>query len=160
MKIKSIKFIAGLVLCSLLFCISCNKNVVYTKYKKFDNNEWFAKDTAVFEVEIEDLNSLNNISLMVRHADSYPYSNVFLFVTTTYPDGKVLNDTMEVVLANGKGEWQGSGAGDIFDFKVPIKRNVRFPLAGKYKFVFEQGMRTDPLPLIMDFGLEIEKVKQ
>ncbi len=71
-----------------------------------------------------------------------------------------MNDTMEVVLANGKGEWQGSGAGDIFDFKVPIKRNVRFPLAGKYKFVFEQGMRTDPLPLIMDFGLEIEKVKQ
>lgn len=159
MKIKAIKFITVVTLFILLIGTSCNNNVVFTKYKKFENNEWFAKDKAVFETEITDLNALNNISLMVRHADSYPYSNVFLFVTTTYPDGKILHDTMEVVLANSKGEWQGSGAGDIFDFKVPIKKNVRFPLAGKYKFEFEQGMRTDPLPLIMDFGFEIEKVK-
>lgn len=157
MIIKANKSILFIVLLSFLFCISCNKNVVYTEYKKFENNEWYAKDKAVFEVDITDNNALNNISLMVRHADSYPYSNVFLFVTTTYPDGKILKDTMEVVLANSKGEWQGSGAGDIFDFKVPIKKNTRFPLVGKYKFEFEQGMRTDPLPLIMDFGLEIEK---
>lgn len=96
---------------------------------------------------------------MVRHADSYPYNNIFLFVKTVYPDGKTTNDTMEVILSNQKGEWLGSGAGDIFDFKVPIKKNVRFPLAGKYHFEFEQGMRVDPLPLVMDFGFEIEKSK-
>ena len=84
---------------------------------------------------------------------------VFLFVTSKYPDGKVKKDTMEVILANQKGEWEGSGVGDIFDLKVPIKKNVRFPLAGKYQFEFEQGMRVDPLPMVMDFGFEIEKVK-
>ena len=94
---------------------------------------------------------------MIRHADTYPYSNVFLFVTTSYPDGKVLSDTMEVMLANDKGEWQGSGMGDIFDLKVPIKKNVRFPLGGHYKFEFQQAMRVDPLPMILDFGLEIQK---
>lgn len=148
-----------LVTVNLAFLISCNKNIVYTKYHTFKNNEWFSKDKVVFDVEITDVNTLNNISLMIRHADSYPYSNVFLFVETTYPDGKITTDTMEVLLSNEKGEWQGSGAGDIFDFKVPIKKNVRFPLAGKYKFAFQQGMRTDPLPLIMDFGFEIEKSK-
>ena len=66
---------------------------------------------------------------------------------------------MEVVLANDKGEWLGSGAGDIYDFKVPIKKNVRFSLPGKYQFVFEQAMRVNPLPMIMDFGFEIEKSK-
>lgn len=142
-----------------LFLSSCNKNIVYSKYQTFNENEWFAKDKAVFDVEITDTQTLNNISLMVRHADSYPYSNLFLFVTTKYPDGKILQDTMEVVLANQKGEWQGSGAGDIFDFKVPIKKNTLFPQAGKYQFTFEQGMRVDPLPLIMDFGFEIEKSK-
>ena len=96
---------------------------------------------------------------MVRHTDVYQYSNIILFVTTKYPDGKVLTDTMDVILSNQKGEWLGSGAGDIFDFKVPVKKNVRFPLAGKYQFIFEQGMRSDPLPMIMDFGFEIEKVK-
>lgn len=96
---------------------------------------------------------------MIRHADSYPYSNIFLFVTSHYPDGKVMTDTMEVMLSNSKGEWQGSGAGDIFDLKVPVKKNVRFPRSGKYTFEFEQGMRVDPLPMVMDFGFEIEKVK-
>ena len=141
----------------VLLITSCNKNVVFSKYQTFKDSEWFAKDKAVFDMEITDNQSLNNISLMIRHGDSYPYNNLFLFVTTTYPDGKVLKDTMEVVLANQKGEWQGSGVGDIFDFKIPIKKNVRFPLSGKYQFSFEQAMRVDPLPMVMDFGFEIEK---
>ena len=147
---------SSLVLFALIFS-SCNKNVVFTEYRKFDNEQWFAKNKAEFDVDIKDNQSLNNISLMIRHADSYPYSNIFLFVETTYPDGKKLSDTMEVIMANSKGEWLGSGAGDIFDLKVPIKRNVRFPLVGKYKFSFQQAMRTDPLPMVMDFGFEIEK---
>ena len=143
----------------MLIITSCNKNIVYSKYKTFDNNEWHARDKAEFEFEITDTQTLNNISLMVRHADSYPFSNLIVFVTSKYPDGHVTKDTMEIVLATHKGEWQGSGAGDIFDFKVPVKKNVRFPLAGKYQFIFEHGMRADPLPMVMDFGLEIEKSK-
>jgi gliding motility-associated lipoprotein GldH len=139
---------------------SCNKGVVYSKYISFKDYEWHAKNVAVFDVEISDTQVLNNINFMVRHADAYPYSNLFLFVTSKYPDGKVLVDTMEIVLANQKGEWLGSGAGDIFDYKVPVKKNVRFPLAGKYQFSFEHGMRQDPLPLIMDLGFEIVKSKE
>jgi gliding motility-associated lipoprotein GldH len=141
----------------LSFLWACSGKTVYSKYQSFENNEWYAKNKAVFELDITDTQSLNNISLMIRHADTYPYSNVFLFVTTSYPDGKVLSDTMEVMLANDKGEWQGSGMGDIFDLKVPIKKNVRFPLGGHYKFEFQQAMRVDPLPMILDFGLEIQK---
>jgi len=155
-KIKPEKALVVLWMCCLLFA-ACNKNVVYSKYKTFGNNEWKASEKAEFELEISDTQSFNNISLMIRHGESYPYSNLFLFVTTSYPDGKVLRDTMEVMLANQKGEWVGSGVGDIFDLKVPVKKNVRFPLGGKYKFTFEQGMRVDPLPLILDFGFEIEK---
>jgi gliding motility-associated lipoprotein GldH len=155
--LKNRFFVLLLVLAA--FFSSCNKNVVYSKYQTFKDNQWGAKDKAVFDVEISDTQTLNNIWLMVRHSDTYPYNNLFLFVTTKYPDGKVLTDTMEVVMANKNGEWLGSGVGDIFDFKVPIKKNVRFPLGGKYQFIFEQGMRVDPLPMIMDFGFEIEKSK-
>jgi gliding motility-associated lipoprotein GldH len=143
------------------FCIvilfSCSKNRVYSKYQKFDNYEWSAKNKVKFELEMNDTETLHDITLMVRHADSYPYSNLFVFVTSKYPDGKILTDTMEVVLANEKGTWLGSGAGDIFDYKVPIKKNTKFPQKGKYEFTFEQAMRVDPLPLIMDFGFEITK---
>jgi gliding motility-associated lipoprotein GldH len=147
----------------LLFCIlflgSCNKNVVYSKYQSFEENEWYAKDKVTFDVEMTDINSLHDISVMVRHADSYPYSNLFVFLTTKYPDGKVTLDTLECILASGKGEWMGNGAGDIYDITIPLKQSTKFPLAGKYSFTFEQAMRTDPLPLIMDFGFEIKKSK-
>lgn len=154
-KIRPINFF--LAVFALLFIYSCNSNIVYSKYKSFDENEWLIKDKAIFDIEIKDTFSLNNISLMVRHADSYEYKNLFLFVTSKYPDGRILIDTMEIILANKKGEWLGSGLGDIYDFKVPIKKNIRFAKSGKYQFIFEQGMRVNPLPLIMDFGFEIEK---
>ena len=37
---------------------------------------------------------------------------------------------------------------------------MMFPESGQYTFTFEQGMRMNPLPLIMDFGMIIEKSKQ
>lgn len=68
-------------------------------------------------------------------------------------------DTLQCILANAKGEWIGDGAGDIFDNKILVTKNIRFPEVGTYHFSFEQGMRVNPLPLIMDFGITIEKSK-
>ena len=147
------------LLCFVVLFSSCGKNVVYSKYQAFENNEWHAKDKTTFDLEMTDTQSLHDISVMVRHADSYPYSNLYLFLTTRYPDGKVTLDTLECILANQKGEWMGDGAGDIFDITIPLKKSTRFPLAGKYSFTFEQAMRTDPLPMIMDFGFEVKKSK-
>jgi gliding motility-associated lipoprotein GldH len=152
------KGIVLLVVISLFF-VSCNKNVVYSEIKKLPEEGWKTENTLTYDVDITDTKPYHNFFLNVRHADSYPYSNLFVFLTTTYPDGKTLTDTLECVLANKKGEWQGDGAGDIWDNKIPLKQNLIFPQVGKYKFTFEQGMRTNPLPLIMDFGITIELAK-
>ncbi len=144
---------------SILFLSSCNNNVVFSKYQNFEKNEWFTKNKVTFDVDMTDINSLHDISVMIRHADAYPYSNLFVFLTTKYPDGKVTLDTLECILASAKGEWMGNGAGDIYDITIPLKQSTKFPMTGKYSFTFEQAMRTDPLPLIMDFGFEIKKSK-
>ena len=158
LKIKYM-WLNAIILFSAFLLSSCGNNVVFSKYENFENNEWFAKNKVSFDLEMKDADSFHDISVMVRHADAYPYSNLFLFLTTYYPDGKVTLDTLECILANPKGEWMGNGAGDIFDITIPLKQSTRFPLTGKYKFTFEQAMRTDPLPLIMDFGFEIKKSK-
>lgn len=156
---KTIKLLVGLLFVAGMIFTSCSKGVVFSQYQNFEGNEWYSKNKVTFETEVTDGNSLHDISLMVRHSDAYPYSNLFLFLTTKYPDGKTTTDTLECILANGRGEWMGDGAGDIFDITIPLKKSVRFPLTGKYSFTFEQAMRTDPLPLIMDFGMEIKKSK-
>ncbi|MDF2447774.1 MAG: gldH [Bacteroidota bacterium] len=142
--------------CTFLFS-SCNKNVVFSDYTKLPDEGWRTENHLKFEVNIEDNSPLYNVYLNVRHADSYPYANLFVFLTTTYPDGKMSVDTLECIFADKKGKWVGDGAGDLWDNKIPLKKNLKFPKAGKYTFSFEQGMRSNPLPLILDFGMRVEK---
>lgn len=162
LKARAMKAMHKLISASLLFLLltACNSRVVYSEYKNFPENEWKLADKAVFEMELTDNVSFHDINLLVRHADSYPFRNLIVFVTVNYPDGASRTDTMDLLLANDKGEWLGAGAGDIYDLTVPVKKNLKLPLKGKYKFEFVHGMRPDPLPLIMDFGLSIEKSKQ
>ena len=138
---------------------ACNQSTVYSKYITLPEAGWEQSNRLNYDVEVTDNNTLNNIYLNVRHTDAYPFSNLFVFLTTTYPNGKKSIDTLQCILANSKGEWIGDGAGDIFDNKLLVTKNIRFPEVGTYHFSFEQGMRVNPLPLIMDFGITIEKSK-
>jgi gliding motility-associated lipoprotein GldH len=95
----------------------------------------------------------------VRNAGGYQFSNLFLFVKTTLPKGQASIDTVECNLATPEGKWLGSGLGDIYDNQILYKKNIRFLFSGKYKFEIEQAMRINPLPMIMDVGIRIEKAQ-
>lgn len=156
---------AGLSLLAFLIT-SCNSNTIYSKYESIDVDKGWSKNEKIkFEVNLEDNQPAYNVFVHVRNSEGYPYRNLFLFLHTTYPSGKKVTDTLECLLANEKGEWLGSGAGDLWDNTILFKRNVSFPEKGKYIFEYEQAMRygdqnsIDPLPLILDMGLSIEKVQ-
>ena len=57
-----------------------------------------------------------------------PFRNIYLFVTTTSPDGKTITDTLQYNLADEKGKWYGKGFGDIHELNLPYKSNVYFPV--------------------------------
>ncbi len=92
----------------------------------------------------------------------YPYANLYMFVTTHFPNGEMHRDTVECVLADNSG-WLGSGLGDIWDNQILYRRGIRIPIPGKYVFSYEQAQRSgehafiENLPFIMDVGLRIEK---
>ena len=77
-----------------------------------------------FEVNIADTITPHNFYINVRNADGYPYGNIFMFIKTTFPNGKMSNDTLECTLADEKGKWLGSGIGDLYDNQIPFKKNV------------------------------------
>jgi gliding motility-associated lipoprotein GldH len=148
-----------LILSIALLFFNCNKDSVYAEYKKIENDEWSSRDTLTFCPDIQDIQSLYSMDIHIRHADGYPFNNLFLFVITKYPDGKTRQDTVEIILADSKGRWYGDGLGDIFDFNAPFKQHFRFTMQGKHEIRFVQAMRTDPLPLIMEVGIELKKSK-
>ena len=140
---------------------SCDPRRVFDENKSLPDNVWDRKNQLTFDIPITDTVSAHNVYVNVRNAEGYPYSNLFLYIHTRFPDGKtVYNDTLECTLADGNGKWLGSGAGDIFDNQIPFKGHVRFKQAGVYHISIEQGMRLEKLPLIMDAGIRIERAKK
>ncbi|MGZ4053947.1 MAG: gliding motility lipoprotein GldH [Bacteroidia bacterium] len=149
---------AFLMLCVLFFS-SCDSKRIFEQNQALPESGWASSNIVKFNVDIKDPATATNFYINVRNADGYPYNNLFLFIKTTFPNGKMSNDTLECILADEKGKWIGSGIGDLYDNQIPFKKNVRFPLAGTYSFEIQQGMRTDNIPLIMDVGLRIEKAE-
>lgn len=149
---------AFLMLCVLFFS-SCDSKRVFEQNQAIPESGWAQSNIVKFNVDIKDPSTPTNFYINVRNADGYPYNNLFLFIKTTFPNGKMSNDTLECILADEKGKWIGSGIGDLYDNQIPFKKNVRFPLAGTYSFEIQQGMRTDNIPLIIDVGLRIEKAE-
>lgn len=136
---------------------ACNENVVYESNQRIPGNEWSRFDTHRFEVEIDDTVNAHNLLINVRNTGEYPRSNLFLFVSASSPSGAFTRDTLEFILAEPSGKWLGKGFGSVWQNRFYYRRNVRFPERGIYLFEFEQAMRFDDLPGILDIGLRIEK---
>ena len=154
------RYLLLLFVCGLLILLSCDPSRVYEKNIKIPDGIWYKNNRINFEVLIEDTASAHNLYVNVRNTSLYPMSNLFLFIQTTAPSGHTIKDTVEVILTDEKGKWLGSGLGDIWDLQQIYKENVRFAQRGKYSFEYQQAMRMDKLPFVLDVGLRIESIKQ
>ena len=153
------KYIFLLTILFVFILHSCDPHRVYEKNIKIPDGVWSHDHIMKFEVMISDTTSLHNIYINVRNASLYPTRNLYLFVTTIAPSGHSVKDTVEIILADEKGKWLGSGLGDIWDLQQIYKKNIRFAQKGKYIFQYQHAMRIKRLPYILDAGLRIEKVK-
>lgn len=141
----------------ILFFTACDTSRVYEVNHKIPESLWSSTNTLQYQVQITDTLLPHNVYINVRNAGMYPFSNLFMFLTTRFPQGQIDRDTLEIILATPEGKWMGDGLGDIWDNRVLLKSGVRFPQAGEYVFELTQAMRMDPLPGIMDAGIRIEK---
>lgn len=149
--------IVAIVFLSLTY--SCNSDKIYNESYDLKNAKWDTSNVLTYSINIEDTTNAYNIFFYVRHNSDYQYQNLYLFVETTSPLGFMVRDTVELMLANNRGEWYGKGWGNIFEYSAPYKQYIRFPKSGTYTIDIQQAMRTNPLENITDFGINIEKAK-
>ena len=128
-------------LITITIFISCNSDNLYTATEVIPGICWNKYNKPVFQAEIIDTLQPCNIYITLRNTPDYPFRNIFLFVTTTSPEGYIIKDTIEYMIADESGRWIGKGLGDIHDLSLPFKLNVLFPVSGTYRFRIEQGMR-------------------
>ena len=154
----SLKSIVGILFFILLFS-ACTDSAIVRQNKELDPSGWLADEPAEFEFEVKNTDLGVDLFVDLRHNGDYPYRNLFLFLETTFPDGKTERDTIECLLADKLGHWKGTGNGFVFsngvNHDILFRYNDKFPETGMYKMSFQQAMRVENLEGILDIGLII-----
>jgi len=148
-------FIGVLLLVSLS---SCNSQSFYDHNEEIPQ-EWSSVDSLHFNFEVNDTINPYNMYINIRNTTDYKYSNIYFFMQIQFPDGRYSIDTLEVFLADRKGNWLGKGLGKNKDNQVLFRKRGRFPMSGNYNIAIEQAMRTEQLIGIKSVGIRIEKTE-
>jgi gliding motility-associated lipoprotein GldH len=150
--------LSTIILVLLYSLSSCDSNRIYQKYEKIDNYIWQHNEEIEFKFDVEDTISNHLLYVQIRHSSNYPYSNLWLEITSQSPTGITSKDSLECIFADKTGKWLGDGAGDIWDNQILWKKLVRFPQQGTYSIKYRHLMRLKNLPGILDVGFRIDKI--
>jgi len=155
-RVGSDFFKLAIYIAAIFGTVSCSHREVFFEYHSFPNVEWNREDPVVFNVQIEDNSQPYDVSLEIRNSNSYPFSNIWLFVDYKAPNGQSRADTIGADLANVYGKWYGKGL-SLYNLSIPYENSILFPDKGTYIYSIRQGMRESPLKGISDIGLKISK---
>jgi gliding motility-associated lipoprotein GldH len=150
---SKITFFVGI----LFVLAACSRSSMYDEQVTLPQEGWYKDELARFEVMVDDTIQGYDFFLNIRNNVEYRYSNLYLFMITKFPNGNISRDTLECILATPEGKWLGKGWGAVRENTLLLNPNMRFPLKGKYEFLFQQAMRTDTLKDIRDIGIRITK---
>ncbi len=112
---------------------------------------WCFSDTLSYPLTHSDSVAEGLVAVGVTHTGEYPFSDLWLEVTSERSDGSRRRDTVCLVLANRDGRWTGNGIGVSFQvadtIAAPLCHRSGSPLTVRHI------MRRDTLPGINRVGV-------
>ena len=154
--------LAFTLLLSILFLTGCMESPYFQKDVTIPGYQWKYDYQPVFKVEIKDTSAMYHLYFIIRHTETYPFANLWMQIYTKEPNDTVFQQSrIEIPLAEESGKWLGRGMGEIWEQRMPITRNdapMIFKKPGTYEIKFEQNMRINPLPEVLQVGLRVEKL--
>ncbi len=146
----------------ILLCLgmmSCSQDVIYEHQEKI-NTPWKYGDQLKFEYEVTDTVPAYDMIITIGHQSSFSYENIYLNTTTIFPDGRSITHPVSFQLADDKGDWTGSCAGDDCSIDIEMSSGAFFKSPGKYQLIFDQYSRDDSLSGIQSIAIIVRKTKK
>lgn len=151
-------FIKESSFCFLFFLLSaCSQNSIYEKNIAINEQLWFHRQVPEFEIHTSDTNQNFDIFVNLRHSSNYIYSNLSLIIQEVNPQKVEKTYRLEIQLAESDGRWKGIGTGNILGYQVPFLKDYHFTDTGTYTFKIKQNMNINPLPDVLDVGIQVVK---
>lgn len=154
--------LAFTLLLSIPLLTGCMESPYFQKDVTIPGYQWKYDYQPVFKVDIKDTSAMYHLYFIIRHTETYPFANLWMQIYTKEPNDTVFQQSrIEIPLAEESGKWLGRGMGEIWEQRMPITRNdapMIFKKPGTYEIKFEQNMRINPLPEVLQVGLRVEKL--
>lgn len=154
---KTVKIIS-LTIIVILLMSSCNNSRVYNKYHNIDDCTWHQDSVISFSFNAEDTINHYNVLLNIRHNSLVQHQNLWLFTSSTDPEGNIAKDTLECYLYDNIGLPLGQDYFYLYEMPLIYMNGIKFHKKGQYTFEIYQAMRDSLLTGIESLGLTIEKV--
>ncbi len=150
------KFIFLLVV-GLLVLTSCDKNVVYKKYRKdFTEYRWKKAKVVEFSPNIEDTGLYYEIYFLFRHVYGFRHPDLDIDVEVTTPSGKVTKSHYTINVIGDGNKYISDCAGDYCDLEAILEDDFKFNETGVYNLKITQNT-ANTLNYVMEVGLMIKK---
>ena len=148
--------ITGLIIAVALALSSCNRNTIYSHYEPVDIDGWERNDTLSFCASTAS-DSIFSEQLGLLISSSYPFKDLSLIIKQQllHPDLAIKNDTLNLMLANEDGTFQGKGL-NTFHYDIDLGTIV-LPKADTLQIVISHNMRRESLPGIASIGITLQK---
>lgn len=120
---RSLLAITVILLSSLLTACLPGSNE-FSGFVPIDDKGWAYGDSIMFTPAITDSIATGKLKVAVCHNNDYAYSNLWLEVS--FPMGDIIErDTVQLVLADKYGHWQGKGLGSQLQCEVKLPGKLR-----------------------------------
>ena len=77
----------------LLLCLAGCGSRGFDQRVVIPEAKWEVENRIPFDVTVNDTLGIYSFGMSLRHLENYRYSNLYVFLHTTLPNGNVMNDT-------------------------------------------------------------------
>ena len=143
-----------LIAAVMLMMPSCQRKpmMAHADFVHLPQVGWLRSVPLSFMPVYDDSTTTYDIALAVRHENAYAYRNLSLLVDVIAADSTVSRNTVDIMLADEYGNWQGGGFGTLYQSKVTVVDHIK-PEQARKVIIWQVTAPADTLHGIADIGI-------
>lgn len=142
------------VAAAMLMMVSCDHKPVmpHAYFAHLSHDGWQRTMPLTFLPEYDDSAAAYDITLAVRHDNSYRFRNLSLVVDIFAEDSTVNRQTVDMALADEYGNWTGGGFGALYQDQMTIARAAS-PADARSVVIWQAMPGCDTLQGLVNVGI-------
>ena len=143
-----------LVAAAMLIMSGCTRKPVmaHARFVHLPTSGWQQNLPLTFTPEYDDSTLTYNLTLTIRHNNSYSYRNLSMAIDLIAADSTVQRKKVNMELADEYGNWTGGGFGALYQSTVPVVASVA-PSQARSIVVWQAMAGCDTLAGVVNLGI-------